>query len=497
MTESDPAATTVAPPSEAKAEDRRSADTGKLDSRQRWMLLVAMVGTFIAIMDSFIVNVAVPSIREDLNASFAQAELTISGYVLVYGLLLITGGRLGDIHGYKKLFLVGVGLFTLASLLCGIAPTPATLIGFRVLQAVGAALFYPQVLSILQTAFTGKAQARAFALFGVTIGLASIAGQLFGGLLTSWDVFGLSWRLIFLVNIPIGLLTMIGAARTLPTLRGTQRPTLDMRGVLLLSVALLLLSIPLVEGQNAGWPPWILGMLLLFVPAFIAFTFWERRLAVQGGDPLVNPVLFRRPTFAGGNTLALAFFAGNTGLFFILTLQLQEGLGYSPLAAGLTFTPLAVTFVAASLVAPRLQPRLGMHVLTLGYGINAAGTLALLMTAFVTGTEMNAWVLVPALAVIGFGEGLGVSPLFGAVLNRIPEKESGSASGVLETMTQFGNSFGVMILGLVFFAVVGTGGTVADYSGAFIAGLVVNLALALLTLLLLPLLLRKPKFEDA
>jgi len=459
-------------------------------ARPGWILFAVMAGTFIAIMDSFIVNVAVPSIRADLDASYAQIELTVAGYVLVYGLLLVTGGRLGDLFGYRRMYLAGLALFTVASLACGLAPSPESLIAARVVQAAGAALFYPQVLSVLQTAFTGKAQARAFSIFGATIGLASIAGQLVGGALVSMDLFGLSWRPIFLINIPIGVATLLVASAVLPAARGTVRPRLDLRGVALLSIALLLVSIPLVEGQAAGWPMWAWGMLALAVPGFAAFTLWERRLAAAGGFPLVPPALFRVPSFAGGNVLALAFFAGNAGLFFILTLHLQGGMGYSPLVAGLTFTPLAMAFVAASLLAPRMQERMGLKVLTLGYAVNAAGTLMLLGCALAFETGLTGWIMAPALAVIGFGEGLGVSPLFGAILAKVPQSEAGAGSGVLETTTQIGMSFGVTVLGLVFAVFLGSGTGLAASTTAFTAGLVGNLVLAVVALALMPVVLR-------
>ncbi|WP_309141803.1 MFS transporter [Streptomyces griseicoloratus] len=465
------------------------------DTAQRansgWLLLVVMTATFMALMDSFIVNVAAPSIRTDMGASFAQVELVISGYVLVYGLLLITGGRLGDIRGYRPLFLLGVVVFTAASLACGLAPTPGTLIAFRVVQAVGAALFYPQVLSILQTAFTGRMRTRAFAVFGATIGGASIAGQLLGGILIQADLWGLSWRPIFLVNVPFGALVIAGALATLPSVRsGGSGTRLDLRGTLLLSAALLLLSVPLTEGHATGWPAWTWIMLVLSVPAFAAFIGWQRRLGARGGFPLTPPALFKRPTFTGGNILAVAFFAGNAGLFFVLAMHLQFGLDYSALEAGLTFTPLAVTFVVASLVAPRMAPRLGAHVLTLGYAINALGTIALLATLWAGGPDITGTMMIPALAVIGFGEGLGVSPLFGTVLSGVPENDAGSASGVLETAGQVGMSLGITGIGLVFFSVLGSASDVTSYADAFTWALAGNTVLALLALALVPRLTR-------
>lgn len=322
-------------------------------------MVVAMAAVFMAIMDSFIVNVAAPSLRTELGASFAQVELAVGGYVLVYGLLLVTGGCFGDLFGHRRLFLVGAVVFTLASLAAGLAPDPVSLIVFRALQAIGATLFYPQVLSVVQTTFTGKAHARAFAVFGAVIGLASIAGQLFGGLLITADLFGLGWRNVFLINVPVGLLTVYGAMRTLPGHTETARTRLDLTGVGLLTAALSLLFVPLIEGPHTGWPSWTVVSLIGAPIVFAGFVVWEKRLARRGGNPLVNLSLFRRRSFGAGNAIAVAFFAGNAGLFFVLTLQLQSGMGYSALEAGLTFTPLAVTFAIASLIAPRLAPRLG------------------------------------------------------------------------------------------------------------------------------------------
>lgn len=469
--------------------------TARASRRDLWTLLVVMAGTFLAIMDSFIVNVAVPSIRTDLNATFAQVELAVGGYVLVYGLLLVTGGRLGDLFGARRLFLAGTLVFTLASLAAGLAPDPATLIAFRAVQAAGAALFYPQVLAVLQTSFTGRARARAFAVFGATIGLASIAGQVLGGLLIHLDLFGWGWRNVFLVNVPIGLLTLAGAARLLPADRTSgdraSRPGLDLTGVGLLGGALLLLTVPLVQGQHAGWPAWTWLSMAASLPALAAFVAWERRLAARGGGPLVDPALFRLRTFSAGNAIALAFFAGNAGLFFVLTLQLQGGMGHSPLTAGLTFVPLAVTFAIASLLGPRIQARIGRHALTLGYAINAAGTLALLGTVWAAGASLTAWLMVPALAVIGLGQGLGVSPLVGTVLAGVPARDAGAAGGVLETSGQVGMSLGVTVLGLVYLAAGGHDPSPAAHTGAFTATLAGNLGLALAALLLLPPLFRK------
>jgi EmrB/QacA subfamily drug resistance transporter len=478
-------ATTPAAPASSPAAELSPA-------RRIAILAVVMAGTFMAIMDGFIVNVAVPSIRADLHAGFAQVQLIVSGYVLAYGLLLVTCGRLGDMHGYRLMFGLGIAVFTLASLACGLAPDPVALIAFRVVQALGAAMFYPQVLSVLQTMFSGQEQARAFSVFGATIGLAAICGQLLGGLLISGDLAGLHWRPIFLVNVPIGALALLGAALTMPSARAPVRPRLDLGGVVLLALALLLLSLPLVEGRELGWPAWTFVALALAVPVFAGFLAWERAVLGGGGNPLISFSLYARRAFSSGMGVAFLFFACNAGLFFVLAIELQIGLGYSPLVAGLLFTPLAVTFAITSLIVPRLQQRWFRQVLLGGYAINALGYLVLVLTAFATGSHVSGPVLIPALCIIGVGQGLGVGPLLTAILGNVPPADAGVASGLLETTGNVGMSLGVTTLGLVFFAIAGAGTAGAVYSRGFSTTLVVNLALALIALLLVPLLFPRP-----
>ncbi|MEU8548902.1 MFS transporter [Streptomyces roseoverticillatus] len=453
-----------------------------------------MLATFLAVMDQFIINVALPAIHEDLHASAAEAEFAVSGYALVYGALLITGGRLGDLFGFRRLFIVGVATFTLASLGCGLAPTAEGLVAFRVIQGVGSALFYPQILSFLQTAFDGQAKARAFSMFGAAVGLASVCGQVLGGLLVSLDLFGLSWRPVFLINVPLGLVALAGGAR-LPASRGTARPQLDMVGVICLTSALLLLSVPLVGGPGWGWPWWSYALLTLTLPAVLAFVVWEGRAARRGRLPLIDGGLFRQRVFAAGNGLALAFFAGNAGLFFVLTLHLQQDLDYTPLRSGLTFAPLTLAFIVASLAAPRIQRRAGLHVLTLGYGLNLLGTVALLVVALAGYHGENAgipWALLAALTVIGLGQGLGVSPLMGAVLADVPRRHAGAASGVMETTAQVGAALGTVVVGLVFQSAPSHSAS----SPAFAEALTADAGLSLTALLLMAFVLRRQDHEE-
>ncbi|WP_433498950.1 MFS transporter [Sphaerimonospora sp. CA-214678] len=453
-----------------------------IPARVRAALLVAMAATFVAMMDSYIVNVAVPSIRADLNASAAAVEMTAGGYILVYGLFLVTGGRLGDIVGYKRMFVIGLGLFTIASLACGTAPNAELLIVFRCVQGFSAALFFPQILSIIQTSFEGRRRDRALALFSVTIGLAAITGQMIGGVLVQADLFGWSWRPIFLVNLPLGLATVIGAVLTLPGMKGAQRPRLDLPGVGLLTAALFMLLFPLAEGTTAGWPVWCFVMMVLAVPFFAVFWRWEHRLSAGGGQPLISPELLRLRGYRSGNAVFLAFFACNAGMFFILAVQLQSGLGYTALQSGLLFAPLGVAFTVVALFVPKIMAVLGLRVLSLGYGLNAVGYLMLLVTAFAAGDGISGALLIPALVVIGVGQGLGVSPLLGTALAEVPPQQVGSSAGVLETAGQLGMSAGITLTGLLYFGALGGSVGRHDHVHAFTVTLVLSLALSLVAL---------------
>lgn len=462
-----------------------------LTGRQRLMLVAVMTGTFLSMLNDFIVNVATPAIRIDLGATAADIQLIIGGYVMVYGLMLVLGGRLGDIYGHRRLFLAGAGLFAVGSLACGLAPDPTTLIVFRVAQAVGAALLYPQVLSILQLGFTGRQRATAFAVYGTTISLASVSGQLLGGFLVDLDLLGLGWRTIFLINVPVALAALVLAAMTLPQVDSGRRARLDLPGLGLLTATLALLTFPLIQGTELGWPLWLIGTMLLAGPMLAVFVAYERLRAADGRFALVPPALFGIRSFAAGNAIALIFFAGNSGLFFVLPLHLQNGLGRSALDAGLTFTPLAVAFGIGSMLAPRIQTRLGLHVLSLGYGINLLGNIVLLAVVISSGSAMTGWLLAAPLFVVGLGQGLGVPPLIGAALHDVPDGDAGSASGVIQTLMQIGVAFGVAVIGLIFFISLGSATDPDSYSTAFTHALIASPVLSLTALLLVPALIGK------
>jgi EmrB/QacA subfamily drug resistance transporter len=448
-------------------------------SRKGLVLIVVLAGAFMAILDVAIVNVAIPSIRKDLDAGFGAVELVISGYTLTYACLLVTGGRLGDLFGRRRLFVLGLLVFSGASALCGAAPSIGVLIAARALQGVGGALMYPQVLAIIQVTFSGDERTRALAIFGSTLGLAAIAGQLVGGALLAADVLGLGWRPVFLVNVPIGLVAAGAAWRVLPADEPEAHSRLDGGGVALAAGALLLVAVPLLEGRDAGWPWWAFACLVAALPAGAAFVRYERRLAQRGGAPLVPLELFRNRSFASGVPIAACFLASYASFLLILAVYLQAGLGFSPLHAGAVYTPSAVGFFITSLAAPKLVPLLGRHVLTLGYVVAALGLLSTAATAAAAGTSLVGWELAPALFVTGLGQGLGLTPLVGTIIAGLGPQQAGAGSGVVTTTMQMGNVLGVALGGLLFFSVLGSGTPGVDYADAFAIVLPMSAALLL------------------
>jgi EmrB/QacA subfamily drug resistance transporter len=430
-------------------------------------LAVVLAGTFVAVLDMAIVNVAIPSIRDDLHVGFGAVELVISIYTLTYGCLLVTGGRLGDLLGRKRMFIAGTLAFTGFSALCGAAPSIGVLVAARALQGFGGALMFPQVVAIIQVSFDGQARARALGIFGATNGMAAVVGQLIGGALLSADLFGWTWRPVFLVNVPIGLVTATTAAVVLPGDHPDERAGLDWGGVGLIAAGLLLLSVPLLEGQDAGWPPWMIACLIASLPAFALFVAYERRFAARGRQPLMRTGLFRNPGFAGGVPIGMCFVASYAGFLLLLAVYLQTGLGFSALRSGLVYTPAALGFFAGSLWAPKLVPLLGRQVLTVGYVTAALGLLATAATAWSAGTSLADWQLAPTLLIAGLGQGLGMSPLVGTIIAGLEPADAGAGAGVVTTTLQVGNVLGVALGGLLFFTLAGTGHTGLAYAHAY------------------------------
>jgi EmrB/QacA subfamily drug resistance transporter len=433
------------------SELKQAAETG---GHGRWLTLaVTLVGTFMAILDAFIVNVALPKIQSTIKANPADLELVLASYSLVYAVFLITGGRLGDIFGRRRLFLLGMSVFTISSAMCGLSPTPSLLIISRAIQGFGAALMYPQILSIVQVTFRGQDRALALGLFAGVNGFAAVIGQLFGGFLIQIDLAGLSWRPIFLVNVPIGIAGVIAGIIFLRESKADPKPKLDLEGAALITFALTAFIVPLVEGPATGWPPWTVLLLILSLPLLIVFVIYERRRVATGGFPLVNVHLFSQRSFSIGIPLSILFFSTLSGVFFLLSVFLQDGMGFTPIVSGLVFTSVGVGFITASLSSPRMVKRFGRYTLSIGYAIDVAGYLMLIAFLRIYGTSINVPELSLPLLLIGLGNGFGLSPLVGTVLAGTKTEDVGQASGMLTTAFQIGNTLGVALYGFLFFGI--------------------------------------------
>ncbi|KFF63976.1 MFS transporter [Pectobacterium brasiliense] len=459
-----------------------------------WLgLSVLLMAGFVTIFDLFVVNVAIPSMQADLGASFAQIGFIVAGYELAFGVLLITGGRLGDVFGRRRLFVVGMAGFTLASALCGLAPSAGFLIGARILQGLAAALLFPQVYASIRVNFDGDDSRRAFGLLGMTLGLAAIAGQILGGWLVHANLFGLGWRSIFLINVPIGLLA-IAAARFIPESRTPQRPSLEWTGVALVSVGLTLLLVPLIEGPGQGWPAWSLWMLATATLLLAMFYRQQERRQRAGHLPLVDMHLLVQRRFLLGVLLVLLVYSTSSSFFLCFALLVQTGLGLDPFLAGSIFAPCSVGFVLASLAAPRLVARWGTVAIVAGALVYAVSIGLLIMQVQLAGADLVAVRLIPVLVVVGAGQGFIMTPLLNLVLGFVDEVQAGMASGVISTVQQVGAALGVAVVGILFGTALATGddavAQAGQYVSAFVAGMLYNLIAALLVCILLLMLVR-------
>ena len=436
-----------------------SLDTGASPAgakdRHSLLLPVILSAAFMQLIDVSIVNVAIPSIQASLTASFGAVELMVSVYLLAFAVTLITGGRLGDIFGRRRLFLVGMAGFTVASAICGAAPTPTVLVVARVFQGMFSGLMYPQVLSVIQVAFTPAELGKVFGIFGSVIGLATILGPLLGGALIALDIAGLSWRLIFFVNVPVGVAALVGAIRVLPESRAPDAPRLDLAGAGLATVGLGLLVYPLVEGRSQGWPAWLVILLALSVPALAAFAVLQRRTWARNGHPLIRWSLFAQRSFVAGSVLSLVFFLGVAPFFFVFSIYLQTGLGFSALSTGLTVVPFAVGSGIASYRSAGIARRLGKGVLALGAVLMGLGMSLVIITIHQSGITVSGYELIGSLLVAGIGLGLVVAPLTRVVLAGVATADAGGASGALSTVQQLGGAIGIALIGVLFFGLLG------------------------------------------
>ena len=437
--------------------DSSPARPGRLRA-SRWAALpVVLAGTFMVVLDFFIVNVAMPAMQADLHASTGAVEFVVAGYGLTFATLLITSGRLGDQLGRRRTFSTGLALFTVASAACGLAWSPTALVVARLAQGVAAALLSPQVLSIIGVAYTGPDRVRALSVYGITLGLAAVGGQLIGGVLVHADVAGLGWRSCFLINVPIGAVALAVAPRLVPESRAERASRLDLAGTVLVTAGLTAVVLPLVEGRSHGWPPWTWAALAVAPAILLAFAAHQRRLGHRGGAPLLDPVLFRDRAFSAGLLTQLVFWCGQASFFLVLALYLQLGRGLDALQAGLVFTILAVAYLVASLEAPALTARLGRRLPAIGALVLASGHALLAASVAGLGTTGPVGLLAPALLLVGAGMGLVITPLTSTVLGSLEPQLAGAASGALSTMQQVGNALGVAVTGVVFFGALDRG----------------------------------------
>jgi EmrB/QacA subfamily drug resistance transporter len=446
-------------------------------------LAVLMSGTFMFVLDFFIVNVALPSIQHGLRAGEGAVEWVVAGYAIATAVLLVTGGRLGDRFGRRRVFTVGLVVFIATSAACALAPDPGVLVAARVVQGVGAALMAPNILSILGVVYTGPDRVRAISVYGMVMGLAATSGQLIGGVLIRTDVAGLGWRVIFWINVPIGVAALLAAPRLIPESRDQNGSRLDLTGVALITACLVAVVLPLVEGRQAGWPAWSWAMLGAALPLAVAFGVHQRRKADRGGMPLLNPRIFASWPLRAGLLTQTVFWCQQAAGYLVLGLYLQQGRGLSPLVAGGVFTFLAAGYLATSFRAPALTMRFGRPVIAVGALVAALGDAALYLATAHAGTSGSIAWLFPGLLLLGAGQGLCITPLTTTVLSHADPATAGSVAGALSTAQQVGNSVGVAVTGVLFFGALSHGYGLAFERSALQMGVLLLVVAALTRLM--------------
>ncbi|MEU6787306.1 DHA2 family efflux MFS transporter permease subunit [Nonomuraea angiospora] len=418
--------------------------TGQPATQRPWLVLTIMcIGFFMSLLDGSIVNVAIPTLIHSIGASYDQVLWIIDGYLLIFSVLLITTGRLGDIFGYRRVYVIGVVVFTVASALCGLAGSPPQLLTARLLQGLGGALLFPQVISSILTIFPPRLRGRAFGLFGAIVGFAPIVGPVLGGFLLAH----LDWRWIFFINVPVGVIAATLALTVAPPMRPHRRHRLDLVGVALATAGLSGIVFGLIEGERYAWgtitgPIGIPSVIAAGVALLAVFVVWQHR---QREEPLMPPALFGVRNFAVGNGVGFVFQLGMIGIMFVLVLYLQTARGYSALETGLVVLPNAVLTAVGSAYAGRLSDTFGgKYVLLTGMTLLAAGLLVLVAMA---GPGSSAWSLLPGLTIIGLAGGATFAPLQQATMDGVDPRLAGAASGVSSTIRQIGGVLGTAVLG--------------------------------------------------
>ena len=443
-----------------KNEDR-SQDRGAARSRTV-ATAVLIVATFMDLMDSTITNVALPTIGADLGATPEQLEWTVAGYVIAFATLLITGGRLGDIFGHRRIFVIGLVGFTLASLGAALSQTGDLLVAARVLQGGFAGIMMPQVLSSVQVMYAPEERAPILGLIGALSSLGAVGGLILGGWLVTADLLGMGWRSVFLVNVPVGVVLVAAALLFVPRSRSEHPLRPDLLGVLLGGLGVFLVVFPLTDGRAAGWAWWIWAMLLAAPLVIAAFTWQQRHMLKVHGSPLLPLPLFRDRGFASGQLVQVLSSIGNGGFVLIVLFYVQSALGFMALAAGLTLLPFALGSMVAAPLAILATKRLGRWAVLLGGMVQAAALAWVLWTIWSAGASLTGWHLTVPLALTGAGMMTLIMPLTTITLESVPTQDAGAASGTLTTFSQIGMVLGVALAGALFFGILQGSGDAHD-----------------------------------
>jgi len=456
--------------------DAASAPAADQPDPRRWIaLLTLLLAAFINLIDVTIVNVALPSLQDELGASASQIEWVVAGYVMAFALGLLPFGRLGDIVGRRRMFLIGVGSFTVMSMAAGMAPNIELLVAARILQGLSAAMMSPQVLALTQNIFPPHERGTAFSMFGLTVSIAAVTGPIVGGALITADLWGLGWRPIFLINLPIGVFAIGAGLRLIPHVPGNARLRNDWIGIALAVIALTCIVLPLIEGRPLGWPVWIVGMLIAALPAGAIFVMWQRHREAIGRSQLLPVSLMRNRDYVVGIAATIMFFSGIPGFFLIFALFLQTGFGFSPLESGLATVPFPAGIFAASLASGRMGQKWLKPRLILGTLFMATGMFWVRLTILDVAGSVDRLAFVAPLATAGIGLGLTVAVLFQTILANVRDEDTGSGSGALQAFQQVGGALGVALIGGIFFTVLeGSAATGADYVAAAATAMIYN-----------------------
>lgn len=449
-----------------------TADAEPFDPRRWAMFCVLLVGAFLPPLDFFIVNVALPSIQGDLGGSSSTEQLVISSYAALYAVILITGGRLGDLFGRGRMFVLGLLGFAAASTLCGLAWSPWALVCGRALQGATAAVMAPQALASVRAIFNERERHLALSIYGAVFGLASVIGQALGGILISLNVFGMGWRAIFLVNLPVALLVALFAVPLLKETRARDPHKLDLAGTALSMVTLGALIIPLVEGRERGWPWW--SWLSLAAAPVLARWFWryEGRLARSGGAPLLDPRVLEAPELRRALVVALLFYT-IAAFFLLLSVYLQQALHATPLHAGLVFLPYGAGYLLGPLTAPAFRRSVGRFVTPVGMSVEATGLIgvALLIGTTPPGSlPAHLW-FAALLFVTGLGQGVSLPGLMHTATGSVAPEFAGMMAGVLGSTLQVSAALSVAVIGGIFYTVLGVRTDPAALAHAFVVAI--------------------------